>query len=556
MPIVTISAKELKELIGKDLPREEIEEILPLNKMEIDSWDGDEISVEVTPDRPDFYSVEGIARQLRAWLYIKPGLPSHILSKPQIRLHAQKVSSRPCIVAGIVRELEMNEPAIKSLLQLQELLDLSLGRDRKKVSIGIHDLDKIKPPLTYTEVDPETTRFVPLSCSKEMSMKEIIEEHPKGIEYKHLLKGAEKFPVVFDCEDVISFPPIINSERTRITENTKNIFIEITGTDESAINYALNIIMTALEERGGKLEAVRINNTQTPHLKAKAIKFEPQEAKRLLGINLKNSELKSLLERMCYDVDLEQKTVFAPPYRFDILHPIDVIEDIAIAYGYNDFTPEVPKLPTIGKEHPKEEFSNTLRELMIGLGFQEIVNHILTSPEKMIKKPGINTEEAIEIANPVTSEYSVCRTWLLPGLFQNLANNKHRRYPQKLFEIGDAVLPKESSDTRTSNQRKLSGVISHSAASLSEIISVINALLENLGLKPNFKTLEHPTFISGRCGRIIIGEEEIGFFGEVHPKVLTAFELKMPVSGFEIDVEKLMDIITSTNRRASQKNLS
>jgi len=550
MPVVTISAKELKELIGKDLPMEEIEEILPLNKMEIDSWNGDEISIEVTPDRPDFYSVEGIARQLRAWLYIKPGLPSHILSKPQIALHAQKVSSRPYIVAGVVRELEMNESAIKSLLQLQELLDLSLGRDRKKVSIGIHDLDKIKPPLTYTETDPENTRFIPLTCSKEMSMKEIIEEHPKGIEYKHLLKDAKKFPVVFDCDGVISFPPIINSERTKVTENTKNVFIEITGTDEPAINHALNIIMTALEERGGKLEAVRINDSQTPNLKAKTIKFEPEEAKRLLGINLKNSELKSLLERMCYDVDLKQKTVFVPPYRFDILHPVDVIEDIAIAYGYNDFLPEVPKLPTIGKEHPKEEFSNTLRELMIGLGFQEVINYILTSPEKMIKKPGINTEKPIEIKNPVTSEHSICRTWLLPGLFQNLANNKHRRYPQKLFEIGDTVLPDESSDTYTCNQRKLSGVISHPSTSLSEIISVINALLENLDLKPNFKALEHPTFISGRCGRIMIGEEEIGFFGEVHPEVLTAFELKMPVSGFEINVEKLMNTIISTNRRA------
>ncbi|HDD72529.1 MAG TPA: phenylalanine--tRNA ligase subunit beta, partial [Candidatus Aenigmarchaeota archaeon] len=210
MPVISVSATDLKNLIGRKMTDEELKTILPLNKLEIDSWNGDEIKIEVTPDRPDLYSPEGIARQLRAWMCIKTGPPSHIVSRPVINIKAENVSLRPHIVAGVVRGLKMNDYLIKSLMQLQEMVDLTLGRDRKKVAIGVHDLRDVKPPLRYTEVRPVEISFVPLGSDREMNLSQILEKHPKGIQYRHLMKG-NKYPVLLDSSgNVLSFPPIIN----------------------------------------------------------------------------------------------------------------------------------------------------------------------------------------------------------------------------------------------------------------------------------------------------------------------------------------------------------
>ncbi len=540
MPVVSVSVSDLRELVGRKLTDDEIKEILPLNKAEIDDWVGDELRLEVTPDRPDLYSVEGIARQLRAWLCIKTGLPSHIVSKPKIKIYSEAPQSRPSIVSGVVRDIRFDDNLIKSFMQLQELIDLTIGRDRKKVAIGVHNLDAIKPPLKYAEFSPEEISFIPLNFTEKMTLSEILERHPKGIQYRHIFKGKKKYPVIVDARgDVVSFPPIINAERTRVTEKTKNIFIDITGHDETPLNYSLNILMTALEERGGKLEAVKINHTPTPHLKARPVKLDIEGVKRLLGLNMKDSEIKEHLERMCYGVNLEDETVLVPPYRFDILHPDDIIEDIAIAYGYNNFIPQTPKIPTIGGQHPIDEFSHTLKSAMIGLGFHEMLNFVLTSKEKLIKKTRKKTK-AIELLNPVTSEYSICRTWLLPGLLKNLASNKHRRYPQRIFEVGDAVLPDRKAETRSRNVKKLAAAISHSNANFSEISSIFHALENAFGKKFTLKHYRHPTFIHGRCAGIYKNKKRVGFFGEIHPIVLENFELKMPVCALEIDVSSLM----------------
>jgi phenylalanyl-tRNA synthetase beta chain len=539
MPVLSISAQDLRSLLRRKISDSELCEVLPLNKMEIDSWDGDEIKIEITPDRPDLYSVEGIARQVNGWLGLKTGLQGKILSKHRIDLRADRSNSRPYIVAGVVRGLEMNDYLIKSLMQLQELIDLSLGRDRRKVAIGVHNLDKIKPPLHYKDVSPDSVSFIPLNSSEEMNLSQVLDSHPKGMGYRHLLSGHRKYPVIMDTEGVISFPPVINSERTRVTEKTKNLFFDLTGTDKTAINYSLNIMMTALAMRGGKMEAVRINNTKTPHLRPRPVKLDIELTKRLLGLNLKDSEVKSLLERMCYGANIKEDIVYVPPYRFDILHPVDIIEDIAIAYGYNNFEPEIPNHPTLGAPLPIEEYSNTIRQVMTGLGFQETINYTLTSKEKLTSKTG--TKEAfIEISNPVTSEYSVCRDRLLPSLLQNLVSNKHRRFPQKIFEISDAVLPDEKSETNARNNRNLAAVVSHSSTGLSEILSILNALKENLTLSWKLTPLKHPTFIPGRCASIVLGRKTIGLLGEIHPSVLENFDIKTPVSAFELDVEAMV----------------
>lgn len=540
MPIIEISARDLKGMIGKDLADSELESVLPLNKLEIDAWEDDTIKVEVTPDRPDLMSTEGIARQVSAWLGIKRGLPGHVVSKPRVSMNADNVKVRPCIVSGIVRGLKLNDEMVRSIMQLQELIDFTIGRDRVKTAIGIHDISRVKPPFHYKEVDPKTVSFVPLGFDKEMTMEEILKKHPKGIEYGHIFGNAKKLPIILDNEgQVLSFPPIINGELTKVTEQTNDIFLDITGYDETPINYALNILLSAMEMRGGRIEAVRINNRDYPHLKARPMKIDTGDVKKMLGYNLKDSEIKDLLERMNYGVNLKEGAVLIPPYRYDILHFVDIIEDIAIAYGYNNFEPELPRLPTVGRPDPREEFCNRIREMMIGTGFTEVINYAMTNPEKQFKTMGHKPLPTVDIANPMTGEHTQMRAWALPSLISNLVTNKHRRYPQRLFEVAECVVPDPKSDVRARNTRKLAGVISHTNTNLSEISATVNAIDENLGLRASKQSFTHPSFIKGRCGRIMKGRKQVGFFGEVSPHVLESFGLKMPVTAFELDLDEI-----------------
>ncbi|MEM7815593.1 MAG: phenylalanine--tRNA ligase subunit beta [Candidatus Aenigmatarchaeota archaeon] len=543
MPIISVNVEDLKRMVGRSIPDKELESIMPVMKMNIEEW-GEEAKIEVTPDRPDLFSAEGMARQISSWLGITPGLQKFDVSKPRVEMKTTKVSLRPFITCGIVRNLKMSDSMVKSVMQLQETLDLTLGRDRKKVAIGIHDVSKVVPPFFYKEVLPEEISFIPLNSNKRMNLKEIIETHPKGIQYSHLVLGAKKWPIIVDSKNqVLSFPPIINGELTRVTEDTTDLFIDITGPEERTINYCLNILVTALEKRGGKIEAVSIDGKLRPDLSPRLIKIETSNVRKLLGIEISNKEIQNLIERMGYGVTLKSNTadILIPPFRADIMHPVDITEDIAIAYGLNDFIPEIPKLPFTGGSDEIEDFSQKIRELMIGLGFQEVLNFTLTSKEKQFEKMCIKYEDVVEIENPVSKEYSICRKWLLPSLLENCRSNKHRRFPQRIFEISDCVIPDRKSEVMASNVRKLCCLITHSKANLSEILSILNAIQENLKAKWNVTTSKHKSFTAGRCGSIILSGREIGVFGEIHPSVIVNFELNNPVAALEINVQQIFE---------------
>jgi len=545
MPIITVNSDDLKSLIGRKITDEELKRILPLNKLSIEKWN-EEIKIEVTPDRPDLFSTEGMARQISSWLGISTGLAKTNISKPQIEIIPSKVSLRPFITCGVVRNVRMSNEMIKSIMQLQEILDFTLGRDRKKVAIGLHDVSKVSPPFYYKEILPEEIEFIPLNSSRKMNLMQIIKTHPKGIQYSHLVRGARKWPIIVDSKNrVLSFPPIINGELTKVTEETTDLFMDITGPNERLINHCLNILVTALEKRGGKIEAVSLGGKLRPDLSPRLMEVDADEARKLLGLEISNKEIANLLERMGYGVTLKKSVaeVLVPAFRADILHPVDIMEDIGIAYGFFDIIPEVPRLPTTGEAHPREEFSSRMRELMIGLGFQEVINYTLTSKERQFAKMNAKPEPVAEIENPVSQEYSTCRRWMLPNLMENLRSNKHRRFPQRIFETADCIIP-DKSETSASNVRKLSGVIAHSQASLSEIISILNAIKESFGAKWEMKYYKHESFISGRCGAIFLPgkQEPLGIFGEINPKVLVNFELNNPAAGFELDVQKIFDI--------------
>ncbi|MFN3528079.1 MAG: phenylalanine--tRNA ligase beta subunit-related protein, partial [Candidatus Altarchaeaceae archaeon] len=165
---------------------------------------------------------------------------------------------RKYIVAGVIKNLEINERKLKSIMNLQEKLHITHGRNRKKVAIGVHNLDVIKFPLYYKAVDPDN-KFIPLNFDYELTLREILEKHEKGIKYKHIIEKFDKYPVIIDSNNkIISMPPIINADFTKVNENVRNLLIEVTGTNFYGVNKALNIIITSIVEDGGEIYSVKI----------------------------------------------------------------------------------------------------------------------------------------------------------------------------------------------------------------------------------------------------------------------------------------------------------
>jgi len=537
MVVIEIEKDDLNNLLGRKLSSEQIEEVLFLLKVET-KFDGNKIECELSPDRPDMFSVEGIARAIKGYLEFELALPHYETFETKIILRKEKSEVRPFIACATVENVKLTDELIKSLIQMQEKLHSTQGRDRKKVAIGVHDLDKVKPPLVYKDVDEE--KFVPLGESRTMTIKEILEQHPKGKAYKHLLQN--KYPMIYDKEGIISFPPIINSDRTKITETTKNLFIDVTGTDEKTVNQVLNILVCNIAERSGKIGLVKVSNKMTPNLEPYESSITVAEINSLLGLELKENEISTILERMRFGVTKAKGgkiNFLIPAFRADILHKVDVIEDIAIGYGYNNIQPVLPKIATIGGMSSLEKITSKLRDLMIGLGFQEVVGLILTNEENNFSKMN-QKGKSVEILNPISNEYTTCRTWLLPTLMKILAANKHRDYPQKIFEIGDCIVIDENEETMTKTIRKLAGAISYDNANLTEIKSIVESVLKNNNINYKIAETNNATFISSRVGKILIDTKEIGLFGEINPEVLEKWDLERPVIAFELNIEDLM----------------
>ena len=532
MVVIEISKNDLLNLIGKDLSDEEIEELLFLLKME-SNIDGDKIECELNPDRPDMFSVEGIAREVKGFLSLETGIKKYDIGDSKVVVKIENPQVRPYIACAVIKDVILSDELVKSLMQIQEKLHDTIGRGRKKVAIGVHDFKKIVPPLLYKDVENE--KFIPLMGTQEMDVNQILEKHPKGMAYAHLV--SEMRPMLYDKEGVASFPPIINSERTKVTIATDSLFIDVTGTDEKAVNETLNILVCNIAERGGKIFTVNIGRKRTPDLSPKEISADVEEFDKLLGLGLSEKDIAEILERMRYGVSKQRggkMKIEIPPYR-SILHLVDIIEDVAIGYGYNNIQPILPKLPTIGSQNEITSISRKTRDMMIGLGFQEIVNFVLTSRENNFDNMSVNGE-SVEILNPISSEYNICRTWLLPCLMKNLASNKHREYPQRIFEVGDCIVLDESQETKTKTIRRLAGVVSHDSANLTEMKSLIEAVLKNLCCNYEIMEENHPSFIESRAGKIMFDGKPIGFFGEIHPKLLENWKLEKPVIGFEIEL--------------------
>jgi len=540
MPVITFKYEDLTGLIGKKVDKNALLQKIPMIGAEIDKVEGESISVEFFPDRPDLLSVEGLARAMRSFLGIEKGMKKYDVAPPSISLEIDDSVNevRPFVSAAVVRDVRMSEDFIVSMMELQEKLHFSIGKDRKKMAIGLHNFDAVTPPFTYRAVKPDEISFVPLGETVEMNLDEILQKHDKGIKYAHLVEKFDKYPVIIDSnKHVLSFPPIINGELTAVDLFTENLFVDVTGTDANAVDSALNIIATAIAERGGNLEMVKVIGNEvrnTPDLSPSHVKVDLDYASKILGFDIKKHATDAL-EKMGLDARVKGKVIEVdiPAWRVDILHPIDIVEDMAIGYGYDKISPELPKSMTFGESLS----SNKIHETMIGLGFNEVLTISLSSEEEQFEKMNLKPREVVSIENPISSKHSCIRVSLLPSLMEILSKNRHNELPQMIYEVGEIV---EIIDGVPLNKTMVSGVKIDAKTGFTECKSIVEALLRNMGIKADIEEKKSGAFIDGRCASLLKDEKPIGYFGEVHPSVISNFELEYPAIAFEIYADELL----------------
>jgi len=428
------------------------------------------------------------------------------------------------------------------MIQLQEKLCENYGRRRQKIAIGVYQYKKIRFPVYYKATNPKSIKFIPLDYKKEMTQQEILEEHPKGRDYAWILEGCKKYPILVDDKDeVLSFPPVINSATTgKVEEGDDELFFEVTGTELDAILLAANIFAQALYDRGFKIYSVDVKYPRkkitTPLLFNETIKIDKEEIKKLIGLELKDAELKKLLGKAGYDVN--KNKIVIPHYRKDVLHPVDVIEDIAIMYGYDKLKEEPLESYTIGSTNEIIEFIDKVRDVIVGLGYQEIMSPILTNKSILYNNMNVKDFGTIEIENFMSETYSAVRTWLLPLLLDVLSKNKHAEYPQKIFEQGLITVKKGDNIV---DYERIAVVSANEKADYTEIKQVLDYLLRMLNIEYTIEEVEHDSFIKGRVGRVVVNGKKVAFIGEISPKILVNLGMEVPVVGFELNLSGLFE---------------
>ncbi len=559
MPTIDIKKTDLDRLIGKKLSLPVLEKKLMLAKAELKEYDAatDVLKVELSDsNRPDLWSAEGVARQIRIALTGKPAaypfFKSGTKAAHEIRVDRGMRSVRPYIAACAARKVRMTDDVLAQMIQSQDKLADIFGRKRATVSIGIYELDRIVFPVSYRLAEPSAVSFTPLGMEERLTLAQILERHPKGVEYGPIVKDFPAYPVLIDgAGTVLSFPPIINSrEIGEVKPDTRNVLVEVTGTDARMTALTLTILAANFFDRGATIEPVLVTYPyETPF--GKKVLFPRDTSGRFsvpltdfsrdLGEDVTLADVKKRLGTYGLRVTAGKGkvSVVVPPYRDDILHPRDLVEDYAISRGYDSFTPVLPQQSTVGALTDLELFSDTVRGIMTGAGFQEIMSNILCSREDVAY--GLEEgERLVEVDNVMSLAYSVLRNRIIPSLLSVEAASAKAFYPHRVFEVGEVAIfaPEENLGSRT--DLNLGALIAHPTANFSELHSVLDLLLYYLGVAYRLEPTDHPLFLSGRCGRIAAGDAVIGVIGEVRPAVLDQRQIAMPCAAFELNLDALL----------------
>ncbi len=584
MPVVDVDPDELRELTGyHDKSDDQLREDLFELGLEFEDWtEDDEMQLEFAPDRLDRLSVEGIARSLRYHYGDDRGVDVPATNDAEWTLHVEDApEERPYITGAIVRGLDLDEAGLASLIQVQEKLHATMGRQRAKGAIGVHDLTMLKgeagdgrgKSIRYTSVDPDEERFVPLESDEEMTPRGVAERHHIGKEYGDLVAGMDEYPAIYDEIGLFSFPPVVNGRRTEVTDDSRDLLIEMTGTDQWTVDRMCAIVCYSLAARGGQVERVAVEYAEDapgehagrildrPDFAVKTKSVSHERIEGIVGVEFDEQQVIDCAERAGLDATATENSdgglayeVDIPPYRVDVLHPLDVIDDIGRAYGFNDLEPRYPDVSTVGGRHETSRLEDATRDALVGLGFEDLLNFHMINEAENYGRMGLSAPDdsgddpaeglvgggrPVTIREPYSEAYTILRTWALPSLLMVLERNTHRAYPQHLAEIGVAAALDESQNTGVAEHRTVAGVLADPEASYEDARARLQAVATAFGVDLETPPTEHPTFIDGRTAAVVLDGETAGVVGEVHPEVLVEHDLELPVAAFEFRLDAL-----------------
>jgi phenylalanyl-tRNA synthetase beta chain len=539
MPVIALSYSRLQKLVGK-VSKKQISESLPFLGLDIESDQADRIRVEYSPNRPDYSTDFGIALGLQGLLGIKTGgIKLKIKKSNQYKINVTPSISkiRPYVTGIIAKNGKINDDVLEQLIQMQEDLHMGIGRKRKKSSIGIHDLNRISFPLLYTTTT-RNHKFIPLNSQKELSISEIISDTQTGKDYGNLLGQSSQVPIIIDSnKKTVSFPPIINAAITTVTTKTKNLFVEVTGINKDDAEDMLSVVATILQSAGFTLEHIQISGAKnsSPKLQEKKMIVNPSLINQTLGLNLNTSKIIASLKKSRLDAVSRGKNIVCtiPAYRFDIFGPMDLVEEVALGYGIQNFEPTISPSQTIGQTNPVSLQLKSLDQIMIGLGFLEALNSSLSSKRVLYDMTNRDSKKIISVLDSKSQEHTILRDSIFPGLIENLSRNIHASYPQKIFETGSIF----NLDNPISEKTNLAVISAHKDANFTEIKSVLQTALKiGFGIKIETKTAINPSFKNGHCANVIFNKNIIGIIGEIDSQIIDNYKIRVPVVGFEISL--------------------
>uniref|UniRef100_A0A8C9UB87 Phenylalanine--tRNA ligase beta subunit n=1 Tax=Scleropages formosus TaxID=113540 RepID=A0A8C9UB87_SCLFO len=586
MPTVSVRKDLLFQALGREYTDDEFDELcfefgLELDEItsekEIISREQGEVKsegasdiilykIDVPANRYDLLCLEGLVRGLQVFKE-RALTPRYRRVCPngelqQICIHPCTVAVRPHAVAAVLRNIAFTQERYDSFIELQEKLHQNVCRKRALVAIGTHDLDTISGVFTYTAKPPGDILFKPLNQTKEYTAIKLMSLYKSDSHlrhYLHIIEDKPVFPVIYDSNGIVlSMPPIINGDHSKITLNTKNVFIECTGTDLTKAKTVLDIIVTMFSEYCKEpftVEEVEVvypdgKTLIYPELAYRTETITADFINKAVGINESAESVAQMLTRMCLRSEVmgDHIQVEIPPTRSDVIHACDIMEDAAIAYGFNNIIHTTPHTYTVSNQLPLNKLTELLRHDLAASGFTEALTFALCSQEDIADKLGKNITdiEAVHIANPKTAEFQVARTTLLPGLLKTVGANKKMPLPLKLFEISDVVLKDESKDVGARNNRRLCAIFYNKTPGFEVIHGLLDRIMQLLEVKPGqgegyrIQSASDATYFPGRCAEIFVRDKSIGRLGVLHPDVISRFEITMPCSALDIDIEHFL----------------
>ena len=569
MPKIEVNENMFFSLLGRRYDARGLEEMFPGAKAELDEWEADQhcpqdervIKVELNDtNRPDLWSTAGLARALRVrasgkpvdYLFFSRDGEAKV-AKRTVVVEPSVKEARPYLAGFFVSGKAITEAQLKDIIQTQEKLASNFGRKRRTVSMGVYRTGIVQWPVHYSGVDPDSVRFVPLQGERPMTLTEINKETPKGKEYGAINAPFKLHPLLSDSKGaVLSYPPVINSnDLGAVKVGDTELFIELTGTNMASVALSANIVACDFADSGYTIEPVLVEypydtpfgrSVTFPYYFQKPVSVEIGYASKLLGISLTVDAVREAAERMGSATDSHGQyvTVFPPPYRNDFLHPVDIVEDVMMGKGMSAFSPERPKDFTIGRLSPIELLSRRAKNILAGLGAQEMAYGYLGSGKDFIERMGTDPAKAVRIENPMAESFEYVRPSILPSLMNSESVSSRAPYTHRIFEAGKVAFIDPTQNYGVSTRQRLAFLLAHASADYNEAASYVATLLYFLGKDYAIAEAEDPRFIVGRQARIIYKGEPIGIFGEIHPRVLEAWSVAMPCAAAEIDLEYLL----------------